>query len=276
MLKKILKLFKPKPRIAILRLSGVIGNVGFGRNGMSLSSLDQLIKDAFSKPKTRAVCLAINSPGGSPVQSELIATRIKELSIEKSIPVYSFVEDVAASGGYWLACIGEEIYASRSSIIGSIGVITSGFGLKEAIKKLGIERRVITQGKNKSILDPFSDMKKEDTQIITNLQEDTHKHFIEYVQESRKDKLKASDEDLFSGEFWSGKKALEYGLIDGIQNMHSFIKNKFGNRVKIEYISQKESWFKKMFFSKITANELADAFYGKCEEEISYSKLYMR
>ena len=276
MLKKIIKLFKPRPRISALTLSGVIGKIGSGRSGMSLCALNDLIEQAFAKPKTRAVCLAINSPGGSPVQSELIAARIKALSVEKNIPVYSFVEDMAASGGYWLACTGEKIYASKSSIVGSIGVISAGFGLKDAIKKLGIERRVIAQGNNKSILDPFSDLKKDDIKIISDMQKDVHSHFIDYVKKSRGKKLKSTDDKLFNGEVWSGAKAKELGLIDEIDNMHNFIKTKFAEKVRIDYIRPRESWFKKKFLSSMDSKELVDAFYERCEEEIIYSKLYLR
>lgn len=271
-----MKLFKPKPRISVLTLSGVIGKVGVGRYGMSLCALNDLIEAAFAKPKTRAVCLSINSPGGSPVQSELISSRIKALSEQKNIPVYTFVEDVAASGGYWLACTGEKIYASRSSIIGSIGVISSGFGLKDAIKKLGIERRVITQGKNKSVMDPFSDIKKEDIKIINEIQKDIHSHFIDHIKSSRGKRLKGTEDKLFSGEFWSGTQSKELGLIDGIDNMHNFIKTKFGDKVRIDYIKPKESWFKKKFLSSMDSKSLVDAFYDKCEEELIFSKLYLR
>lgn len=276
MLKRIIKLFKPNPRISILSLNGVIGKIGVGRNGMSLSALNDLIEEAFSKPKIRAVILSINSPGGSPVQSELISNRIKALSEEKKIPVYSFVEDVAASGGYWLACTGEKIFASKSSIIGSIGVISSGFGLKEAIKKLGIERRIITQGKNKSVLDPFSDINKEDLKIVTEIQKDIHSHFINHIKNSRGQRLKESDEKLFNGEFWSGIKAKELGLIDEIDDMYNFIKTKFGDKVRIDYIKPKESWFKKKFLSQVNSREFVDALYDKCEEELIFSKLYVR
>lgn len=276
MLKKLIKLFKPKPRISVLTLSGVIGKVGVGRSGMSLCALNDLIEAAFEKPKTRAVILAINSPGGSPVQSELIAARIMELSKEKKIPIYSFVEDVAASGGYWLACAGEKIYASKSSILGSIGVISAGFGLKDAIKKLGIERRIITQGKNKSVLDPFADIKMEDIALINDMQKDIHEHFIDFVKKSRGKRLKETKEELFGGKFWSGVKSKELGLIDGIDNMHNFIKTKFGEKVRIDYIKPRESWFKRKFLSSFNARDLVNAMYDRCEEEITYSNLYQR
>ena len=159
---------KPKPTIAILNLTGVIGRMSAMKSGLSLDSLNQLIEKAFKIKNLTAVCLTINSPGGSPVQSELIAKRIRTLATEKKIPIYSFVEDYAASGGYWLACAGDQIYASASSIIGSIGVISAGFGFTDAIRKLGVERRVYSEGRNKSILDPFMPVQKEDIDIIKN------------------------------------------------------------------------------------------------------------
>ncbi len=266
------KFRKQKPLVAVLRLQGVIGKVGMGRNGLTLETLNESIEATFNKPKLMAVCLIINSPGGSPVQSEFIAARIINLAKEKSVPVYSFVEDVAASGGYWLACIGDEIYASKSSIIGSIGVISSGFGMQEAIKKIGIERRIITQGNNKSVLDPFMPIKNSDIKIITELQKEAHANFIDFIKSRRKNKLKQSDEVLFNGEFWAGNVAKDFGLIDGIDNMHNFLEKKFGKEVKIEYIKAKESWFKKKFMSSLNAEDLAEALYSKIENEIIGSR----
>lgn len=241
-----LEIFKSnKKRVAVIKLHGVIGKTGGLRSsGMTIDSLNLLIEKSFEYPNLAAVCLSINSPGGSPVQSELISSRIMSLAEEKNIPVYAFVEDVAASGGYWLACSAKEVYASTSSIIGSIGVISSGFGLNEAISKLGIERRVYTSGKNKSVLDPFMPAKSDDIKLIKKLQEGIHKHFIDYVKTRRGGKLTQEDDILFNGEFWNGKIALDYGLIDGIDDLYSFINKKFG-KIKIEYVSAKESWFKK-------------------------------
>lgn len=265
----------PKPRVSVLRLSGVIGKIGFGRGGLTLENLNELIETAFNKPNLEAVCLVINSPGGSPVQSELIANRIISLSNEKEIPVYSFVEDMAASGGYWLACAGSEIYASQSSIIGSIGVISAGFGFQEAIKKMGIERRIYTQGTNKSVLDPFVPEKKADVEILKKLQKNTHEHFINYVKSRRKNRLTQNDDILFNGDFWSGNSAEDFGLIDGIDNMHNFLKKKFGEKIKIDYINAKESWFKKKFLSGIDADSLVEAVVGKMQEEQIISKFRM-
>ena len=253
--------------VAILRLQGVIGNVGV-KKGLNLDTLNQSIEKAFKTPKLRAVCLAINSPGGSPVQSELIAARIINLSKEHNVPVYSFVEDVAASGGYWLACAGDKIYASKSSIIGSIGVISSSFGFSDAIKKLGIERRVYTQGNNKSILDPFVAEKKEDIKIISNLQKSIHQHFIDYIKSRRNRCLTQTDEILFNGEFWTGETATAFGLIDGIDDMYSFIKRKFGDKVKIDHIKEKQSWIKQKLGIDAGLNNIAEVAINEIKEQI--------
>ena len=265
-----------KPVIAVLRLDGVIGKVGAMKSGLTLCSLNKLIEKMFKTERLKAVCLAINSPGGSPVQSELIASRIIELAKEKDIPVYSFIEDVAASGGYWLACAGDKIFANRSSIVGSIGVIAAGFGFHEAIEKLGIERRVYTQGKTKSVLDPFQPEKESDVKIIKKIQKDIHDHFIDTVKERRGGKLTQTDEIIFNGEFWSGQTALDYGLVDGIDSLYSFIQEKFGDEVKIEYIEQKQSWFKKRFGVSLQSKEftdnLASSLIESAEKKLIQSK----
>ena len=239
------KFFNKNATVSILRLEGVIGKIGMGREGLTIDSLREQIEQAFKPKKLLAVCLVINSPGGKPVQAELISTYIRTLADERAVPVYSFVEDVAASGGYWLACAGDEIYASRSSIIGSIGVISSGFGLHKTLEKFGIERRVYTQGSNKSVLDPFSPEKKEDVKIIKNLQEQVYQHFVDYVKLRRKNSLTQSDKILFSGEFWAGLSALDFGLIDGIEDVYVFIKKKFGANVEIKHIKGKVGWIRR-------------------------------
>ncbi len=265
-----------KTRIAVLRLTGVIGkNSGMRGGGLSLDDLNARIEEAFNFARLAAVCIVINSPGGSPVQSELIAKRIISLSKEKKVPVYSFVEDVAASGGYWLACAGSKIFASKSSIVGSIGVISSGFGLQEAISKIGVERRVYTSGKNKSILDPFMPPKESDIKLIKKLQENVHAHFIDYVKTRRGGKITQSDEIIFNGEFWSGDIAADYGLIDGIDDLYSFINREFGEKIKIEYVKAKESWVKRKL--GVFSNLLAKAFTSeikKSVKEISIENKY--
>ncbi|MDX1924177.1 MAG: S49 family peptidase [Rickettsiaceae bacterium] len=261
-----------KKRVAILRLNGIIGKAsGLGSKGMSLESMNSQIEKAFKYSRLEAVMLIINSPGGSPVQSELIASRIISLSKEKKVPVYSFVEDVAASGGYWLACAGDNIYASKSSIIGSVGVISAGFGLNEAIAKLGIERRIYTSGKNKSVLDPFSPTKQSDIKLIQKIQTSVHKHFIDYVKSRRNGRLTQDDDVLFNGEFWTGEVANDFGLIDGIDDVYNFIRRNFGPKTKIEYVVIKESWFKKqlgIFARFITRNFVSEVKTSLSQAEI--------
>lgn len=269
-------LLSTKPIIAILRLEGVIGKVGAYKTGLTACSLNALIEKAFNLKGVTAVMLSINSPGGSPVQSELISLRIRQLSYEKNIPVYSFVEDVAASGGYWLATSGDKIFASRSSVIGSIGVISSGFGFQDAITKLGIERRVYTEGKSKSILDPFQAAKKSDISVIKKTQKNIYDHFVQHVKNRRSSKLTQTDELLFSGEFWTGDIALDYGLIDGIENMYDFINDEYGQDAKIVHIENKQSWFKKKFFGANARSNFADAlteaFINKVENKLTQNK----
>ncbi len=265
-----------KSTVAVFRLDGVIGKAGSFKSGLTLDSTNDLIEKMFKMDNLDAICLSINSPGGSPVQAELIASRIIALGKEKDIPVYSFVEDVAASGGYWLACAGEKIYASRSSIVGSIGVISSGFGFHEAIEKLGIERRVYTAGKTKSVLDPFQPAKKADIDAIKKLQQEIHGHFISAVKKRRAGRLTQSDDFLFNGAFWSGQMALDYGLIDGIDNLYSFIKKHYGDNTKIIYITQKQSWFKKKLNigkeGQSFAEELSEGVLNSIEQRLISSK----
>ena len=190
-----------------------------------------MIERAFKRRKPVAVALVINSPGGSPAQSALIAARIRRLSEEKDVPVIAFVEDVAASGGYWLATAGDEIFADANSIVGSIGVISAGFGFPEFLERHGIERRVYTSGKSKSMLDPFRPEKPEDVDRLKSLQEQIHESFIAHVKLRRGDKL-VEDEDLFTGEFWVGKTAQDKGLIDGIGHLVPTMKARFGDDVR--------------------------------------------
>jgi len=244
---KILQIIKKRrgPVVTVVRLSGVIGGMGGLRQGLSLSSIEKVLERAFSPSKLSGVAIVINSPGGSPVQSDLIAGRIRVLSQEKEVPVFTFVEDVAASGGYWLACAGDEIYASVSSILGSIGVISGGFGYTELIRKLGIERRLHTSGDKKGMLDPFSPEKPSDLKHLKTIQEEIHNDFINMVKLRRKDRLKGQEKVIFSGSFWGGKKALEMGLIDGLGDLRSVIREKFGEDVKIKVIKENRSYLKK-------------------------------
>ena len=242
----IFKIFKKKKVVPHIRLSGVIGSVGKFKQGLNFAGQQELIEKAFSIKKAKAIAISVNSPGGSPVQSHLIYSYIKKQAKKNKKKVLVFAEDVAASGGYLIACAGDEIYANSSSIIGSIGVIYSYFGFQELIKKAGIQRRIYTAGKNKSTLDPFVDEKEEDIQRLKKIQLDLHSDFIKVVEESRSTKLKKDkNPDLFTGEFWSGSKAKDLGLIDGIGNADEILKEKFGEDVVIKKFEKPKSWLNK-------------------------------
>jgi len=251
-----LSFFKKKKIIPHIKLSGVIGNVGKFKQGIDFSGQEDIITKAFSLKKAPCVAITINSPGGSPVQSHLIYSLIRQQAKKNKKKVIVFAEDVAASGGYLIACAGDEIYANSSSIIGSIGVIYSSFGFTELIKKIGVERRVHTAGKNKSTLDPFLDEKKEDIERLKNIQLDLHKDFIEVVEKSRSSKLKKSDVELFSGEFWSGRKAKELGLIDGIGNADQILKEKFGDDVIIKKFEKAKGWLARKLSSESSTEQV--------------------
>ena len=251
--------FKKKKIVAHIKLNGVIGNAGKFKQGIDFSGQEEIIKKAFSLKKAIAIAITINSPGGSPVQSHLIYKFIRAQAKKNKKKVIVFAEDVAASGGYLIACAGDEIYANPSSIIGSIGVIYSSFGFTELIKKIGVERRVHTAGKNKSTLDPFLDEKTEDIERLKTIQLDLHKDFIKVVEESRSSKLNKSEIELFSGEFWSGNKAKELGLVDGIGNANEVLKEKFGEDVVIKKFEKSKGWLsKKLSSSSNQINQLAN------------------
>jgi signal peptide peptidase SppA len=228
-----------KLTIPVISLHGIISPT----SKLFFKDIKKHIDNAFDIPSIKVLALNINSPGGSPVQSELIFNYIRRLAKEKNVHIITFIEDCAASGGYYLACTGDEIYASNSSIVGSIGVISSGFGFTELIKKIGVERRVYTQGENKSILDPFLPEKESDVNILNDVGKDIHQEFIEKVQERRGAKLCTNDGTLFTGKFWSGKAAKEKGLIDGTDDMYSILENKYGKNIDIKFISQNKGLF---------------------------------
>ena len=234
------------PVVPVMRLSGVIGVAGFG-SGMTLSTTERAIEALFKVKRSVAVGLAINSPGGSAVQSSLIATRIRKLAEEKKKPVIAFVEDVAASGGYWLAAVADEIVVDASSIVGSIGVISAGFGFPEAIARLGIERRVHTAGKRKSLLDPFRPEKAEDVAILKDLQGRIHENFIAWVRARRGDRLRpeAAGGELFDGRVFLGEEAIACGLADKLGDSRSFLRERFGDKVKIVPVGPRRSWLQR-------------------------------
>ena len=258
----------PKPVVAVLRLSGVIGQVGNPlRPGLTAVDLMRSIERAFSLQGLKAVALQINSPGGSPVQSSLIFKRIRAMADEKEIPVIAFTEDVAASGGYMLACAADEIYADESSVVGSIGVISAGFGFVELLEKIGVERRVHTEGTSKSMLDPFQEEKPQDVKRLKELQGEIYKSFTSIVKNRRGDKLKLPDNELFTGEFWTGQKSLELGLIDGIGELTTVMQERYSDRVQFRPISERKSWLKQRFAVLFSSRQ--PSFSGIASEVIS-------
>ncbi len=258
------KIFLKKPVVAVLKL---YGGIGTGKGRLSLDSLRDDIDKAFATKNLSAVCLLINSPGGSPVQSHLIASRIISLSQKNKVPVYSFVEDVGASGGYWLACAGEEIFASSSSIVGSIGVIYSGFGLVETAKKFGVERRIYAQGKNKVGLDAFLPVESEKVAMLNDVSMKMHNFFIEYVRSRRGDRLDAAGKvELFDGRYWIGSDGVKLGLVDAIQNLHDFIEARFGKKVSVKFIKKKESWMRRTFGVDSILEDVSSCIRSSIEE----------
>jgi signal peptide peptidase SppA len=229
-------LFSRNPVVPVLRFTGPIGMATPLRPGLALASVASPIEKAFSLSKLPTVAVVVNSPGGSPVQSNLIFRRVRQLAKEKEKRVYVFCDDIAASGGYFLALAGDEIYADPSSIVGSIGVISAGFGLDKLIDRFGIERRVHTAGKDKGALDPFRPERPEDVALLKELQRDVHEVFMSVVKERRAGKLNGAEEDLFSGSFWSAAKARELGLIDGIADLRSKMQELHGRKVKLKAV----------------------------------------
>ena len=229
--------FRRGPVVPVVRLSGVIASSGLlGSRGLSIESVAPLLARAFNTRGAKAVALAINSPGGSPVQSALIGQRIRLLAAEKDVKVIAFVEDVAASGGYWLACAADEIIVDPSSIVGSIGVISAGFGFQDLIGRIGVERRVHTSGERKAMLDPFRPEKADDIERLHRLQAEIHDGFKDWVRERRAGKLKDEDATLFSGEFWTGKRGLELGLVDGVGELRTILQARYGAKVHLPVI----------------------------------------
>lgn len=252
-MKRWIPFLKSEPRVAVIRLQGTIG-AGRGA-ALNDEGLAPVIEKAFRRGKPRAVALVINSPGGSPVQSALIAARIRRLAQEHGMPIHAFVEDVAASGGYWLATAADQIWVDPGSVVGSIGVISAGFGAPVFLARQGFERRVYTSGKSKSMLDPFQPEKKEDVARLSRLLEDIHAQFIDHVKARRGDKL-ANRSDLFTGEFWLGRKAVEYGLADGEAHLVPKMKELYGDKVRFARYGRKRGLLSR-FGAALAGNALA-------------------
>lgn len=237
----------PAPTVAVIRLQGVIAPSAGFRATLSLAGLAGTLQRAFSMKDVKAIALQINSPGGSPVQSALIAARIRQLASEKHLPVYAFVEDVGASGGYWLACAADEIYADANSIVGSIGVISSSFGLEDFIARHGVHRRVYTSGEHKGMLDPFLPENPDDVARLKSMQAEIHENFKAEVRARRGRKLKGEESELFSGAFWTGAKAKELGLVDGLGDLRSTMRLHFGPRVNLKLVGAQRGWLRRRF-----------------------------
>jgi len=221
-----------KPVVSVLSLEGSIA-AGKSKGSLSLEQCRKRVEKAFESEKLAAVLLRINSPGGSAVQSELLASHIMRKASKRSVPLISFVEDMAASGGYWLACAGKEIYVSRCSVVGSLGVIHMGLGVVSLMDKLGLESRVITSGENKDFLNPTRPLREADVEVMKRVLAEVHSHFINHVKTSRGDRLLGSDKELFNGAVWSSGDALKLGLVDGVQSMEEYIDKRWGDEVRV-------------------------------------------
>lgn len=249
---------KSAPTVAVIRLHGTIGAASRGA-GLSDAALAPLLARAFRKGGPRAVALSINSPGGSPVQSSLIAARIRRLADRHKLPVHAFVEDVAASGGYWLATAADDIWADHSSVLGSIGVIAAGFGFSDLIARHGIERRVHTAGRSKSMLDPFRPESPEDVARLERLMQPMHDAFKTQVSARRGNRL-AQGTDLFTGDVWTGAQAVEVGLADGIAHMEPKLRELYGDKVRLRHYGARKPFLRRLGMS---ADDLVDAVHDR-------------
>jgi serine protease SohB len=268
----ILRRWRRPTLVPAVRLAGVIGSVGLGGRGMTLAGLERALDAAFGHKHARAVALLINSPGGSPVQSALIAGRIRSLAEEKKLPVLAFVEDVAASGGYWLACAADEIFADPSSIVGSIGVVSAGFGFAEAIGRLGIERRVHATGERKALLDPFRPERSEDLVLLKCIQHEILGRFVAHVRGRRGDRLRGEDGELFDGRVWTGDGALRQGLIDGLGEARTTIQSRFGKEARLVLANPKRGWLLRRLRFGTGAAHMADDLVAALEARAHWQR----
>jgi signal peptide peptidase SppA len=256
--------------VPVVRLAGVIGFSTPLRPGLTLFAIARTLDKAFKQKGIKAIALVINSPGGSAVQSHLIYQRIRQMAAEKKVPVIAFVEDVAASGGYMIACAAEEIVADASSIVGSIGVVGASFGFDEAIKRLGIERRVYTAGEHKVMLDPFQPEKQEDVERLRSIQKEIHEDFIGLVKTSRGARLKGPEQDLFSGEYWTGRTALGFGLIDRIGDLRSVLRERFGEEVLTPLVAPSRGLLSRLSSaSEVLGPRVGGGYAGVADDVVS-------
>ncbi|HEY0848442.1 MAG TPA: S49 family peptidase [Bradyrhizobium sp.] len=251
------RLRRDVPVVPVVRLSGTIGAVTPLRPGLTLAGIAKTLERAFATRNAKAVAIVVNSPGGAPVQSRQIYLRIRQLASEKKLPVLVFVEDVAASGGYMIACAGDEIFCDPSSILGSIGVVGGSFGFQELIRKIGVERRLYTAGEHKAMLDPFLPEDPDDIARLKSIQRDIHALFISLVKESRGGRLKGADDILFTGEYWAGEKSVSLGLADGIGDLRSTLRARYGEKVLMPLVSPARGLLSSLFGRRSAG---ADAF----------------
>jgi signal peptide peptidase SppA len=262
-----------EPAVAVLRFEGVIGLRG--RRGLSLRRYAAAIERAFSLRGVKAVALAINSPGGAPAQSALLYHRIRQLAAERAVPVLAFAEDVAASGGYWLALAADEIYAEETSLLGSIGVVSAGFGFVDALNRLGIERRLHTAGEDKSLLDPFLPEEPRDVERLKTLHQDLHDSFKELVRQRRGAKLKGEEAQLFNGEVFTGRRALSLGLIDGIGELRGVVRRLFGDGIRLRLIEperRRPFWMRLVLPRRPDIGDLAADLLARIEERLVWAR----
>ncbi len=256
---------KKKPLVSVLRFDGVIqGGARMRSHTINDASTAQLIERAFKRGKPRAVALAVNSPGGAPAQASLIGTRIRSMAKETSVPVYAFVEDLAASGGYWIAAAADKIYVDSCSIVGSIGVVSSSFGMHKLLERHGIERRLHTSGDEKSFLDPFLPEKPEDVARLRQIQSQLHDTFINHVKSRRGDRLVG--DDLFTGNFWLGDKAVQLGLADGVGHLKPTVEALIGEQVRFKH------YVRKSRFPLDFGSQLASGFISDFEERVARAR----
>lgn len=253
------------PVVPVVRLSGVIGAVTPLRPGLTLAGLAKTLERAFSFRNAKAVAVVINSPGGSPVQSRQIYLRIRQLAVEKQLPVLVFVEDVAASGGYMLACAGDEIFCDPSSILGSIGVVGGSFGFQELIRRIGIERRLYTAGEHKAMLDPFLPENPDDVDRLKAIQREIHAIFIALVKQSRGARLKGPDKVLFTGEYWAGDTSIALGLADAIGDLRSTLRSRFGEKVLMPLVTPGRGLLSSLFGRRSAGADTLDTLDGISE-----------
>lgn len=266
-------LMEQKPKVALIRMAGIIADSSqMRKSGISFEKYKKLIDKAFDLKPLKAVVLVINSPGGAPAQCSLITNKITRLSEEKEIPVFAFIEDVVASGGYWIACAAEEIYAQESSIVGSIGVISQGFGFEDFIAKHGVTRRIYTAGENKGFLDPFLPEDQKDIKRLQAIQTDIHDSFKNWVKNQRAERLNGSEKELMGGEFWAGNEAVKRGLIDGLGDYQTILEEKFGKDLR--YIELEPD---KGFLSGfVPSAKMSDTLVEQVLDEVETRSLWSR